>query len=150
MLYVALCDCGSAPPATVRPGRVLGSWVKDETLHAAVAPLEFPGVADADVHCRLTALTGTVVQPENVVAVVPALMLHVPPLLLLLMVNATVAAELPAMLVPGEVALKVMVAGVALTPVMVVEFPLPPDAIRIGAGRLAIGIDRWARAGITA
>src|SRR5207244_979974 len=140
------------PLATVRPGSVLGNCVNVEALHAAEAPLLFDPATVAVVHFSVNALTGTVAQPVNVVAVVPALSVQVPLLLLLLIVNDTVAVELPGMVVPGALALNSTVAGVADRPVMVVGLPspLPPAAAEgLGVGRRVPGETFWARAGPT-
>lgn len=101
----------SCPFATCKPGSVLGRVVKLEMLQKASAPNPV-GDTDAPVQLTLTAEVGTVVQPVKFDAVVPTLKVQGLPLLLI-MVNVTVALELPAMLLPGLFAANVMVDGVA-------------------------------------
>ena len=100
------------PLATGSPGSVLRRVVKLVTLQPAlVCP---PPSTDAEVHLTLTADAGTVTQPLKLGEVVPALKVHIFPLLPWVIFQATVATVLPAMVLPGLFAVNGTVLGVAL------------------------------------
>ena len=100
------------PLATGSPGSASGRVVKLVTLQPALTCP--PPSTDAEVHLTLTADDGTVAQPLKLEEVVPALNVHICPFLPWVMFQATVATELPAMVLPGLLAVNGIVLGVAL------------------------------------
>jgi hypothetical protein len=90
---------------------MVGRVVKLVTLQPALACP--PPVTDAEVQLTLTADSGTVAQPMKLEEVAPTVKVHVRPFCPLVIFQATVATEPPAMLLPGLFAVNGIVLGVA-------------------------------------